>query len=99
MPTLLTIARLYEIFPLGHFNILLPISAILIALTADWSRFHLDKAAIIPDPAPNTHDTQNTQDAKDAAEPKGDSLQCLSFSCPRLRSSSDIINSNARARP
>lgn len=41
IPTMLTIALLYEIFPLGHFNILLPISAILIALMADWSRFHL----------------------------------------------------------
>ena len=38
---MLTIALLYEIFPLGHFNILLPISAILIALMADWSRFNL----------------------------------------------------------
>jgi len=40
IPTMLAIALLYEIFPLGHFNILLPISAILIALMADWSRFH-----------------------------------------------------------
>lgn len=44
IPTLLLIALLYEIFPLGHFNILLPISAILIALMADWSRFHLTEA-------------------------------------------------------
>lgn len=42
IPTMLTIALLYEVFPLGHFNILLPISAILIALMADWSRFHLN---------------------------------------------------------
>lgn len=41
IPTMLTIALLYEIFPLAHFNILLPIAAILIALMADWSRFHL----------------------------------------------------------
>ena len=41
IPTMLAIALLYEIFPLGHFNILLPISAILIALMADWSRFHV----------------------------------------------------------
>ena len=40
IPTMLAIALLYEIFPLGHFNILLPISAILIALMADWSLFH-----------------------------------------------------------
>lgn len=39
---MLAIALLYEIFPLGHFNILLPISAIFIALMADWSRFHLN---------------------------------------------------------
>ncbi len=41
IPTMLTIALLYEIFPLGHFNILLPLAAILIALMADWSRFNL----------------------------------------------------------
>lgn len=44
IPTMLTIALLYEIFPLGHFNILLPIAAILIALMADWSRFHLSNS-------------------------------------------------------
>lgn len=41
IPTLLTIALLYEIFPLGHFHILLPLSAILIALMMDWSRFYV----------------------------------------------------------
>lgn len=41
IPTLLTIALLYEIFPLDHFSVLLPLSAVLIALVADWSRFHL----------------------------------------------------------
>lgn len=41
IPTLLIIALLYEIFPLEHFHILLPLSAILVALMADWSRFHL----------------------------------------------------------
>ena len=40
IPTMLTIALLYEIFPLSHFHILLPVSAILIALMADWARFH-----------------------------------------------------------
>lgn len=40
IPTLLGIALLYELFPLDHFHILLPLSAILIALMADWSRFH-----------------------------------------------------------
>ena len=42
IPTLLLIALLYEIFPLGHFSVLLPLSAILVALVADWSRFHLN---------------------------------------------------------
>ncbi|WP_299349619.1 hypothetical protein [uncultured Shimia sp.] len=48
IPTLLAIALLYELFPLGHFHILLPLSAILIALMSDWSRFHLnfDKSAV-----------------------------------------------------
>lgn len=53
IPTMLTIALLYEIFPLGHFNILLPLSAILIALMADWSRFNLsrkDPEEADPDP-------------------------------------------------
>jgi len=57
IPTMLTIALLYEIFPLGHFNILLPLSAILIALMADWSRFHLStnaaKTDATPEPAPD----------------------------------------------
>ena len=42
IPTLLAIALLYEIFPLDHFHILLPLVAVLIALAADWSRFHLN---------------------------------------------------------
>ncbi|MEX0371790.1 MAG: hypothetical protein AB3N09_14270 [Tateyamaria sp.] len=55
IPTMLTIALLYEIFPLGHFNILLPISAILIALMADWSRFNLGRDRDEAGPAgPNT---------------------------------------------
>ncbi|MEM8798416.1 MAG: hypothetical protein AAGE61_22830 [Pseudomonadota bacterium] len=43
IPTMLTIALLYEIFPLSHFNILLPLSAILIALMADWTNFRFGK--------------------------------------------------------
>jgi len=42
IPTLLAIALVYEIFPLDHFHPLLPLSAILVALMADWSRFHLN---------------------------------------------------------
>lgn len=41
IPTLLTIALLYEIFPLEHFHVFLPLTAVLLALMADWSRFHL----------------------------------------------------------
>ena len=54
IPTMLTIALLYEIFPLAHFNILLPISAILIALMADWSRFHLNSGGNSPGEAPSS---------------------------------------------
>lgn len=43
IPTMLAIALLYEIFPLGHFNILLPIAAILIALMADWSHYRFSQ--------------------------------------------------------
>lgn len=47
IPTMLTIALLYEIFPLDHFNILLPLSAILIALMADWARFNLGHVEVV----------------------------------------------------
>ena len=43
IPTLLIIALLYEIFPLEHFHVFLPLTAVLLALMADWSRFHLPK--------------------------------------------------------
>ncbi len=36
IPTLLGLALLYEIFPLDHFSILLPLAAIVIAVMADW---------------------------------------------------------------
>lgn len=53
IPTLLVVALLYELFPLGHFHILLPVTAILIALMADWSRFHLiNKANLVDNPHP-----------------------------------------------
>lgn len=51
IPTMLTIALLYEIFPLDHFHVLLPLSAILLALMADWSRFHLRNEPLA-EPAP-----------------------------------------------
>lgn len=43
IPTLLAIALLYEVFPLEHFHFLLPLSAVLLALMADWSRFHVPR--------------------------------------------------------
>ena len=50
IPTLLMIALLYEIFPLEHFHVFLPLTAILLALLADWSRFHLTSIQkVVPD--------------------------------------------------
>ena len=54
IPTLLAIALIYEILPLDHFHPLLPLSAILIALMADWSRFHLNVKAEA-EPADQSH--------------------------------------------
>lgn len=45
IPTLLLIALLYEIFPLNHFHVLLPLSAILVAILADWARFNRGRGA------------------------------------------------------
>lgn len=53
IPTLLAIGLLYEIFPLGHFSVLLPITAILIALMADWTHFRFGQTVeAIVDPVP-----------------------------------------------
>lgn len=49
IPTLLTIALIYEVFPVDHFSLLLPLSAILIALMADWSRFHAPVGVAAPE--------------------------------------------------
>ena len=80
IPTLLAIALLYEIFPLEHFHVLLPLSAILLALMADWSRFHIPRirevgpetsaslAVVVPG-APNHADAVHsvqTEEAKNA---------------------------------
>lgn len=51
IPTLLLIALIYELFPLDHFSVLLPLTAILIALMADWSRFHLNGGVRAPETA------------------------------------------------
>ena len=55
IPTLLAIALIYEIFPVDHFHPLLPLCAVLIALMADWSRFHLN---IKSEPAPTAPATK-----------------------------------------
>lgn len=52
IPTLLTIALIYEVFPVDHFSLLLPLSAILIALMADWSRFHSLVGVSVPEVSP-----------------------------------------------
>ncbi len=65
IPTLLAIALLYEIFPLDHFHVLLPVSAILLALIADWSRFHVNsktKITIEETVAPETVDETTVQE-------------------------------------
>lgn len=64
IPTLLAIALLYEIFPLHHFHPLLPLSAVLIALMADWSRFHLNVKAETEPPAPS-NDVATSSEGKD----------------------------------
>jgi len=51
IPTLLLIALIYEIFPVEHFHVFLPLTAILLALMADWSRFHVPS---VRDVAPET---------------------------------------------
>jgi len=43
IPTLLTIALLFELFPLDHFSILLPITAVLLAVTRDVMKYHSEK--------------------------------------------------------
>ncbi|MFX0547014.1 hypothetical protein ACEWPL_015865 [Roseovarius sp. S1116L3] len=73
IPTLLTIALLYEIFPLGHFSILLPITAILIALMADWSRFHLTRATVSEAPWPDAEtDPAPATTAQTPSQERGD---------------------------
>jgi len=64
IPTLLAIALIYEIFPLDHFHPLLPLSAILIALMADWSRFHLNDRPV-EEPAGPTSAAPYESEAKD----------------------------------
>lgn len=66
IPTMLTIALLYEILPLGHFNILLPIAAILIALMADWSRFHMNADRNTPSTVPAAQPTESDSGSEEA---------------------------------
>ncbi|MEM7508480.1 MAG: hypothetical protein AAF415_17245 [Pseudomonadota bacterium] len=64
IPTLLALALLYEIFPLDHFSMLLPLAAILIAVMMDWSRYKFgreggfeDRAEATADPGDSVNDT------------------------------------------
>lgn len=69
IPTMLTIALVYEVFPVDHFSLLLPLSAILISLMADWSRFHslVDlRTFTTAAPAPSEAEAETT-----APNPKG----------------------------
>ncbi|MEM6301018.1 MAG: hypothetical protein AAF749_04700 [Pseudomonadota bacterium] len=54
IPTMLAIALIYEVFPLDHFHLFLPLCAILIALAADWSRY---RASVHKAPSPTTQAT------------------------------------------
>ncbi|MEM1236639.1 MAG: hypothetical protein AAGI10_06685 [Pseudomonadota bacterium] len=56
IPTLLAIALIYEIFPVDHFHPFLPLTAILVALMADWSRYNLN-----PHPKPETTEPPSEQ--------------------------------------
>lgn len=67
IPTLLIIALLYEIFPLEHFHIFLPLTAVLIALMADWSRFHTLRTGPIPSEAAASPAESAPQPHTDAA--------------------------------
>ncbi len=66
IPTLLAIALLYEIFPLEHFSLLLPLTAILIALMMDWSHY-----AFRRERDEDPHGESDHHDAPDLAEDSG----------------------------
>ncbi|MEM7742337.1 MAG: hypothetical protein AAF409_01395 [Pseudomonadota bacterium] len=66
IPTLLAIALLYEIFPLEHFSLLLPLTAILIALMMDWSRYAFGRE--------RGEDAHGDSDAHGKPDPDGESI-------------------------
>ncbi|MGI9352190.1 MAG: hypothetical protein ACR2O3_11550 [Rhizobiaceae bacterium] len=68
IPTLLAIALLYEIFPLDHFNILLPLSAILLAVLADWMRHKTDGNSVAPDVEPIDDQDTSTGEIEPSVE-------------------------------
>ena len=72
IPTLLLIALLYELFPLGHFHVLLPLTAVLIALAADWSRFHLNLEVDHDDPEAVKPDDKQARKADSVQETAGE---------------------------
>lgn len=75
IPTLLLLALLYELFPIDHFSVLLPLSAILLALMADWSRFHaISVPEIHPDHVSEVADPPD-EPAPDPASPTSESSE------------------------
>ena len=78
IPTLLVIALLYEVFPLEHFHVFLPLTAVLLALMADWSRFHLPS---IREPQPVTVSSPETV----AAAPQDDDVAAVATDAEEAR--------------
>ncbi len=69
IPTLLAIALLYELFPLDHFHAFLPVSALLIALAADWTSYrHRHEKGLHPWQSEGVEDTDSaamTEETRD----------------------------------
>ncbi len=73
IPTMLAIALLYEIFPLDHFHAFLPVTAILIAVAADWNKYRLTHAqGLHPWQTEVARDDQTSVVAENTEKAKGD---------------------------
>lgn len=70
IPTMLVIALLYEVFPLDHFSILLPLSAILIALMADWMRQKAKRPPVTVNHETSATDPKDSDAGNAPAKPK-----------------------------
>ncbi len=67
IPTMLGVALLYEIFPLDHFSILLPLSAILIAVAADWMRHGQEPMPVATEPVLDPAESEAADPVPDLA--------------------------------